>query len=182
MATVMEASEAVRARARAVRLVAFDVDGTLTDGRLWFDDTGKEMKAFHAQDGLCLRLLADHGIAVALITARTSLATLARARDLRLDHVFTAVPDKLVCLRALCEKLGIALDEVAFMGDDLSDLPVFPHVALAVGPANSHAWVLDRAHWVTPQRGGEGAARALCDLIICERGLRDAVLARFGAE
>jgi len=171
--------EAVRERAGRIRLAAFDVDGTLTDGRLWFDHAGNEMKAFHVQDGLGLRLLADHGIAVALITARESPSARARAKDLRLEHVFTGVADKLACLSALCDSLGVALSEVAYMGDDLADLSVFPHVGLAVAPANGHDWLLDRAHWITVQSGGEGAARALCDLILEARGLRPAVLARF---
>lgn len=171
----------VRERAGKIRLAAFDVDGTLTDGRLWFDHAGNEMKAYHAQDGLGLRLLADSGIAVALITARDSASVRGRARDLRIEHVFTGVKDKLACLTALCEQLGVALSEVAYMGDDLADLSVFPRVGLAVAPSNVHAWVVGHVHWVTGQHGGEGAARALCDLIIDERGLRAAVLARFAA-
>ncbi len=173
--------EHVRERAGKIRLAAFDVDGTLTDGRLWFDHAGNEMKAYHVQDGLGLRLLADSGIAVALITARESASVRSRARDLRLEHVFTGVRDKLACLNALCAQLGIALSEVAYMGDDLADLPVFPHVGLAVAPANVHDWVVGEVHWVTGQHGGEGAARALCDLILEVRGLRPAVLARFAA-
>jgi 3-deoxy-D-manno-octulosonate 8-phosphate phosphatase (KDO 8-P phosphatase) len=169
----------VRQRAAKVRLAAFDVDGTLTDGRLWFDHAGNETKAYHVQDGLGLRLLADHGIAVALITARDSASARARGRDLRLEHVFTDVSDKLACLKMLCQQLDIALSEVAYMGDDLADLSVFPHVGLAVAPANGHDWVRDGVHWITGQSGGEGAARSLCDLILETRGLRPAVLARF---
>lgn len=169
----------VRERAGRIRLAAFDVDGTLTDGRLWFDHAGNEMKAYHVQDGLGLRLLVDNGIAVALITARESASVRSRAKDLRLEHVFTGVRDKLACLTALCEQLGVALSEVAYMGDDLADLSVFPRVGLAVAPANVHAWVAGNVHWVTSQHGGEGAARALCDLILEARGFRPAVLARF---
>lgn len=171
--------EAVRLRAGGIRLAAFDVDGSLTDGRLWFDHAGNESKAFHVQDGLGLRLLADHGVAVAFITARESLAARARARDLRIEHVFTDVRDKLACLTTLCTQLGIALEEVAYLGDDLADLPVFPRVGLAVAPANGHAWVRERAHWVTGRPGGEGAARELCDLILEARGLRESILARW---
>ena len=173
--------EHVRERAGRIRLAAFDVDGTLTDGRLWFDHAGNEMKAYHVQDGLGLRLLADNGIAVALITARESASVRSRAKDLRLEHVFTGVRNKLACLTTLCEQLGVALSEVAYMGDDLADLPVFPHVGLAVAPANVHDWVVGEVHWVTGQHGGEGAVRALCDLILEARGLRPAVHARFAA-
>lgn len=169
----------VRERARGIRLVAFDVDGTLTDGRLWFDHEGNETKAYHVEDGLGIHLLIENGIVVALITARESASAKARARDLRVEHVFTAVRDKLACLVALCEKLGIELSNVAYMGDDLADLPVFPYAGLAVAPANVHPWVRDRVHWITMKSGGEGAARELCDLILEAAGHRDAILARF---
>lgn len=182
MTTVLDGiPEHVRQRAGRIRLAAFDVDGTLTDGRLWLDHAGNESKAYHVQDGLGLRLLADHGIAVALITARDSASARARGKDLRLEHIFINVKDKLACLTALCAQLGISLAEVAYMGDDLADLPAFPHVGLAVAPANGHDWVLGHVHWVTRQRGGEGAARALCDLILEMHGLRPDVLARFGS-
>jgi 3-deoxy-D-manno-octulosonate 8-phosphate phosphatase (KDO 8-P phosphatase) len=174
-------SAAVRARAARIRLVGFDVDGTLTDGRLWFDGQGNESKAFHVHDGLGLRLLEDNGIPVALVTARDSASARARARDLRLSHAFTDVRNKVACLSALVAQLGIGWDEVAYMGDDLHDLALFPRVGLAVAPANAHPWVRGHAHWVTALRGGEGAARALCDLVLDARGLRDAVLVRFGA-
>jgi 3-deoxy-D-manno-octulosonate 8-phosphate phosphatase (KDO 8-P phosphatase) len=169
------------ARAARVRLACFDVDGTLTNGDLTYDSEGRESKTFHVQDGLGLRLLEDHGIRVALITARESSAVIARGRDLRLSHVHTAVKDKAACLRMLCETHGLGLDEAAHMGDDLHDLPALAIAGLAVAPANAHAWVLPRVHWVTAARGGDGAARALCDLVLHARGLDAAVLGRFGA-
>lgn len=172
-------SAELQARAAGIRLAVFDVDGSLTDGRLWFDATGGESKAFHVQDGLGLRLLEDHGIAVALITARESAAVLARARDLRLEHVFTGVADKRDCLQSLCRQLGISLSEVAYLGDDLPDLAAFPLVGLSATPADGHAWVRERAHWVSQCNGGFGAARELCDLILNARGLKDAALSRY---
>src|SRR5688572_30151612 len=96
------------ARAARIRLASFDVDGTLTDGGLYYADDGREMKRFHVQDGLGLRLLEEHGIAVALITARTGEVTTARARDLRLSHVHVGVADKAACLRELRTRLGLA--------------------------------------------------------------------------
>lgn len=167
------------ARAARIRLACFDVDGTLTDGGLYYADDGREMKRFHVQDGLGLRLLEDHGIAVALITARTGEVTTARARDLRLSHVHVGVADKAACLRSLRTSVGLAADEVAHMGDDLPDLPALAEAGFAVAPANAHPWILERVHWVTAARGGEGAARELCDLILQARGLRDDVLGRF---
>jgi 3-deoxy-D-manno-octulosonate 8-phosphate phosphatase (KDO 8-P phosphatase) len=179
MAWTIAAPDAVRERAARVRLVAFDVDGTLTDGRLWFDAEGRDSKAFHAQDGLGMRMLEDSGIAVAWITARDSASARMRALDLRISHIHTGVHDKLACLRELCATLGVAATEVAYMGDDLNDLCLFGEVGLAVSPANGHALVRERAQWTTLARGGEGAARELCDLVLQARGLDEAALARY---
>lgn len=169
------------ARARAITLACFDVDGTLTDGRLHFDQSGQEHKAFHAQDGLGLTLLRRHGIEVALITARKSPVTELRGRELGLTQVHTAAHDKLATTRHIAESLGIGLTQVAFMGDDLVDVGVFPHVGLAVAPANVHPWSAPHADWITPRSGGQGAARDLCDLLLEAQGKRAAVLAAFGA-
>lgn len=169
----------IQQRAARVRLAAFDVDGTLTDGRIWLDAEGRESKAFHIHDGQGLKLLEAQGVTVALITARKSEVAQARGRELGLKHVYIGVDDKRACLLLLADELGLARDEIAFMGDDLPDLPAFAVAGLAVAPANGHAWVRERAHWVTGQRGGEGAARQLCDLILDARGLAAAVLAGF---
>lgn len=169
------------ARAARIRLACFDVDGTLTDGRLIYGPEGGESKAFHVLDGQGLRLLEDHGIAVALVTARRGAALQARARDLRLERVHAGVKDKAACLRQLCEELGLGLDEVAHMGDDLPDLPALAIAGLAVAPANAHPWIAERVHWQTRARGGEGAVRELCDLVLEARGHRPAILAAFGA-
>lgn len=176
---LMEIPEALRERAARIRLVAFDVDGTLTDGRLWFDAEGRDSKAFSARDGLGLRMLEDNGIAVAWITARDSASARVRARDLRISHVFTGVHDKLACLRELCAGLGLGHDEVAYMGDDLNDLCLFGEVGLAACPADAHPWVLERAHWRAGAGGGFGAARELCDLVLQARGLDEIALARY---
>ena len=163
------------ARAAKIRLVGFDVDGTLTDGRLWFDADGRESKAFHVADGQGLVLLRKSGIAVAFVTARDSLVAANRARALGAEpHV--GVADKLACVEALRERLGLAMDEVAFMGDDLPDLPVLRRVGFAVAPANAHHWLRDAVHWITPSHGGEGAARELADLILHAQGKVDALL------
>ena len=134
---LMDIPEDLRARAARIRLVAFDVDGTLTDGRLWLDAEGRDSKAFSARDGLGLRMLEDNGIAVAWITARDSASARVRAHDLRISHVFTGVHDKLACLRELCAGLGLGHDEVAYMGDDLNDLCLFGDVGLAACPADA---------------------------------------------
>ena len=166
-------------RAARVRLACFDVDGTLTDGRLWFDAEGRELKAFDIHDGMGLRLLEEHGIRVALVTARHSAVAEARGRDLRLSEVHIGVKDKRALLEALCAKYGHTPTEAAMMGDDLVDLGAMGVAGLAVAPANAHAWVKERVHWRTRAGGGQGAARELCDLILGAQGKAEAVLAGF---
>lgn len=159
----------ITARAARVRLACFDVDGTLTDGRLVYDADGRELKAFHALDGLGLKLLQSAGIAVALVTARKSVVTELRAKELGIP-AHTHVHDKLARTRAIAGELGIGLDAVAFMGDDLADLSAMLACGLAVAPANAHPWTAQRAHWMTTARGGMGAARELCDLVLAAQG------------
>ncbi len=171
----------VRERAARVRLACFDVDGTLTDGRLWFDAEGREMKAFHVLDGQGLKLLLEHGIEVALITARRSVVAAARARELGIARLHDGVQDKRACVEGICHELGIGLDAAAFLGDDLPDLPALSAVGLAVAPANAHPWIRERVHWRTTLRGGEGAGRELCDLILAAQGHAEALLARHSA-
>lgn len=164
--------ENVLARAARVRLACFDVDGTLTDGRLFYDDAGRESKAFHIHDGQGLVLLRRAGIEVALITARTSPAAERRARELGV-RIHVGVKDKLAQVDALCGELGIGRDEVSFMGDDLPDQPPFRAVGLAIAPADAHAWTARHAHWRTRNRAGAGAAREACDLLLASQGHLD---------
>lgn len=157
------------ARARKVRLVCFDVDGTLTDGRLLFDSDGRELKAFHVRDGQGLALLRRTGIPVAFVTARASTIAEQRAAELG-AQAFTSVGDKLACVREIADRQGIAMDAVAFMGDDLTDLSVLQAVGLSVAPSDAHGWVRERVHWRTVATGGMGAARELCDLLLAAQG------------
>jgi 3-deoxy-D-manno-octulosonate 8-phosphate phosphatase (KDO 8-P phosphatase) len=177
----MDYPDDLLARAARIRLACFDVDGTLTDGGLYYDATGAESKRFHVHDGLGLRLLGEHGIAVALVTARRGEVVAARARDLRIAHVHVDVRDKAACVRELAASLGLAAEAVAHMGDDLPDLPALLQAGFAVAPANAHPWVAERVHWRTRARGGDGAVRELCDLLLVAQGRRDAVLAAHGA-
>ncbi len=165
----------IRDRAARVRLACFDVDGTLTDGRLYFDSNGVELKAFHVHDGQGLVLLRKAGIPVAFVTARASVIAEQRAAELGLQ-AFTGVKDKLACVRAIADGLGIGLDEVAFMGDDLPDLRVMSQVGFSVAPGNAHAWVRERVHWRTASRAGHGAAREFCDLLLAAQGKAEALL------
>ncbi|MBB3277713.1 MULTISPECIES: HAD family hydrolase [Pseudoxanthomonas] len=164
-----DVDDALIARARQVRLACFDVDGTLTDGRLVYDDEGRESKAFHIHDGQGLVLLRRAGIEVALITARHSPAAERRARELGV-RIHAGVKDKLAQVDALCAELGLERVQVAFMGDDLPDLPPLRAVGLAIAPADAHAWTARHAHWRTRARAGRGAAREACDLLLGAQG------------
>lgn len=163
-------------RAARIRLIGFDVDGTLTDGGLQFDSDGREHKRFHVQDGLGLVLLRHVGIEVALVSARRSEVTLARGRELKVARLHIGERGKLDCMRGIAAEMGIGMDQAAFMGDDLPDLATMRAVGLAIAPANAHPWVLPAAHWITPQRGGDGAARDACDLLLHAQGRIEAIL------
>ena len=169
----------IRERASRVRLVALDVDGVLTDGRISFGVDGNERKSFHTLDGQGLKLLRSVGVEVAWITARSSAHVTRRAAELGIRHVHQKVDDKLAVLREICMTLDIKLEEVAYMGDDLPDLGPMQHVALSAAPANAHPWVRSRVHWRTQRNGGDGAVRELCDLILCAQRKAEAVLAQF---
>ena len=162
-------SPEVLARAARIRLACFDVDGTLTDGRLYIAADGTETKAFHVHDGLGLSLLRRAGITVAFVTARTSPAAEIRARDLGVE-AHTGIRDKLACVEGLRARLGLAAAEVAFMGDDLTDLAVLAAAGLAAAPADAQPAVLAHVHWQSVHRGGEGAAREFCELVLAARG------------
>lgn len=165
----------IRDRAARVRLACFDVDGTLTDGRLFFDSEGVELKAFHVHDGQGLVLLRKAGIAVAFVTARASVIAQQRAAELGVE-AYIGVSDKLACVEQIAARRGIGLDAVAFMGDDLPDLRVMLRVGLAVAPANAHAWVRERVHWRTSAHAGNGAAREFCDLLLAAQGHAETLL------
>jgi 3-deoxy-D-manno-octulosonate 8-phosphate phosphatase (KDO 8-P phosphatase) len=160
----------VLARAAKIRLAAFDVDGTLTDGRLWYSESGHETKVFHVHDGLGLKRLQAYGIQVAIISARISHPLALRAEELDIAHVYQGQGDKRECLTQILEALHLQPEEAAFVGDDLPDLPAMHMAGLAVAVANAHPWVVERAHWQTRLGGGLGAVREVCDLILHAQG------------
>jgi 3-deoxy-D-manno-octulosonate 8-phosphate phosphatase (KDO 8-P phosphatase) len=162
------------ARAAAIRLAVFDVDGTLTDGRLWYGEDGRETKVFHVHDGLGLKRLQANGVQVAIITARISHPVALRAEELDIAHVYQGQGDKRACLRELLDALNLTPEQAAFTGDDLPDLPPMHIAGLAVAVANAHPWVAEAAHWQTIRSGGMGAAREVCDLILHAQGKSDA--------
>jgi 3-deoxy-D-manno-octulosonate 8-phosphate phosphatase (KDO 8-P phosphatase) len=160
----------VLARAARIRLAAFDVDGTLTDGRLWYSESGHETKVFHVHDGLGLKRLQAHGIHVAIVSARISHPVALRAEELDIAHVYQGQSNKRECLRQMLEALELAPEQAAFIGDDLPDLPAMSLAGLAVAVANAHPWVAERAHWQTRLGGGMGAVREVCDLLLLAQG------------
>lgn len=163
--------DALLTRARAVTLVSFDVDGVLTDGRITYTEQGDEIKAFHVQDGSAIKLMRSHGIAIAIITGRTSVMVRRRAGELGIEHVFQGTDDKAATLKLLTARLGIDAAAVAHVGDDLPDLPLFERVGLAIGVPNGHPAALARAHYVTELAGGCGVAREVCELLLRAKGL-----------
>lgn len=166
----------VVARATKIRLIGFDVDGTLTDGGLLYGSDGHEQKCFHVQDGLGLVLLRHANIATALVSARNSQVSTARGQDLKIAHLHIGETRKLERMRSIAAELGIGMDAVAFMGDDLPDLATLRAVGLAIVPADAHAWVMPAAHWVTPRMAGHGAARDACDLLLHAQDKVQAIL------
>ena len=158
-------------RASEIRLLALDVDGVLTDGSLYFDNDGNEVKAFSTRDGLGMRLLQRHGIELALITGRKSDIVARRAEQLGIRHVYQGRNDKLQAFTELLDKTGIEERAVCFAGDDWIDLPVLERVGLAVTVADADQVVRSRVHWVTSRNGGKGAVREICNLILAAQGL-----------
>jgi len=161
---------ALRQRQAAVRLLACDVDGVLTDGTLYYGERGEALKAFHVRDGLGLRLLRERGVELAVISARTSPALERRLADLRIRHYLPGREDKWAALAGLLGELGIAAAEAGFAGDDLLDLPAMRQVGLAIAVADAHPRVRAEAHWVTAAAGGRGAVREIADALLDARG------------
>lgn len=156
----------VKARAAKIRLVVFDVDGTLTDGRLYYGAGGEELKVFHVQDGYGLKRLMEAGVKVAIISGRDSAAVIRRMQDLGIEHVFQGDEDKLPLLEKLLKRLGLTLEQTACVGDDLPDLALLKHAGLAIAVRDARPQLKAVAHHVTAAQGGLGAAREVCDLIL----------------
>ena len=160
----------VLAAARAVRLALFDVDGVLTDGSLYLDHQGHEYKAFYARDGHGLKMLQHTGVEIGIITGRSSDVVTHRARDLGITLVFQGCADKLATYNELRETRGLDPATVAFVGDDVVDLPVMTRVGLAIAVQDAHYLVKQHAHWIAPHPGGRGAARDVCELLMSAQG------------
>lgn len=160
----------LRARLAEVRVLVLDVDGVLTDGTLSYGAEGEVLKTFHVRDGLGIRLVLREGIAVAVITAKRSPMLLRRLADLGVEHVLDGREDKGVALGELAASLGVALDAIAFVGDDVLDLPALRRAGVSIAVADAHSLVRREVAWVTEERGGRGAVREVCDALLDARG------------
>lgn len=172
-------SDDILAKAQAVRLVVFDVDGVLTDGGLYFGDDGQEYKAFHSRDGHGMKMLLRSGVDIAVITGRTSRVVIHRMANLGVQHVYQGQTDKLPAFLSLLHKLGLESRQAAFAGDDVVDLPIMLQAGFAVAVQDAHPLVKERAHWCTPHGGGRGAARDLCEFIMEAQGTLQDQLSRY---
>jgi 3-deoxy-D-manno-octulosonate 8-phosphate phosphatase (KDO 8-P phosphatase) len=162
-------SGAVAERARSVQLLVLDVDGVLTDGRIYLTERGEELKVFDVRDGSGIVAVRAAGIHVAIISGRRAAAVDRRARELGIDSVKQGVPDKGAEIDALIAALGVDSAQVACVGDDTVDLPMFARCGLSVAVADAHDDVIARADWVTKRPGGRGAVREVCDLLLSAR-------------
>lgn len=166
-------------QAKQVRLMIFDVDGVMTDGRLYFNDAGEELKAFNSLDGHGLKMLQQSGVKLAIITGRTSNLVLHRARNLGIEYVYQGAHDKRASFEELIREVGVTAEECGYMGDDVIDLPVMRRVAFAAAVPDSPALVRQYAHYVTGSQGGAGAVREVCELIMQSQNTLEAALAPY---
>ncbi len=165
--------EKLMALAATIELVIFDVDGVLTDGTLFLGDDGQEYKAFNSRDGHGIRMLHETGVRSAILTGRKSNVVNHRARDLGIEYVMQGHRDKRPAFEALCQETGLTPEVMAYVGDDVVDLPVMTRVGMAIAVNDAHALVRRHAHWTTSAPGGRGAAREVCEFLMEARGVLD---------
>ena len=181
IATFDNLSADVLARARNTQLVIFDIDGVLTDGSLFYGDDGQEYKAFHSKDGHGIRMLLESGLEMALITGRQSELVLHRADNLKIprNRIWQGYRDKRPAFADLLEKTGLKPENIAYVGDDVVDLPVMAQVGLAIAVGDAHYYVKQHAHWVTQTHGGRGAGREVCEMLLHAHGKLHSKLASY---
>lgn len=166
-------------RIQAIRLIAFDVDGILTDGGLYLTDSGEEFKRFNSLDGHGLKMLKASGVEIAIITGRTSRCVELRAKNLGITRLYQGVEDKWGAMQKLLAELNLTAEAAAYMGDDVVDLPVMRRVGFSVTVPNAPQLVRDHAHYLAQREGGYGAVRETCELIMSAQGTLDAQLAPY---
>ena len=169
----------VHARARGIRLAAFDVDGVMTDGGLCYSDSGEEFKIFNVLDGHGMKMLQDTGVKIAIITSRRSRTVELRAKNLNVDFLHQGVAVKLETFQTMLASLGLETSAASYMGDDLIDVPVLRRCGFAISVPDAPAMVREHAHYVTQARGGHGAVREAAELIMHAQGTYDARVAEY---
>jgi len=152
-----------------IKLFSLDVDGVLTDGGLYYAEDGSEFRRFNVKDGMGIKMAQAAGIEFAIISASITPAIEHRAKRLGIDHVHIGCKSKIETLKGICDQLGIAMDAVVHMGDDMNDLPVFQAVGLALAPADAVGAVKNAANYVAETPGGQGCVREICDLAVTAR-------------
>lgn len=172
-------SQAIITAAKNIKLLLLDVDGVLTDGKLYYGNSGEELKAFNIQDGLGIKLLQQGGIQVGIITGRVSTLLQRRADELGINPVIQGREDKLTALRELLENQNLGLHQIAFMGDDLPDLSAINSVGLGITVANASSTLAAKADWQTLRSGGDGAVREAAEMILKAQGKFDTLVERF---
>ncbi len=163
-------------KAKKLKLLILDVDGVLTDGRLFFDAEGNEYKSFHARDGHGIKLLQQTGVKVAVISGRKSNSVALRMKNLGIEHVYQGHENKIAAFNEIIALMGITPEQAAHVGDDLLDLPIMIRVGLAIAVNDANFAVKQRADWCTALPGGQGAVREVCDFIMQAQGRFDEVL------
>ncbi|MFH1877842.1 MAG: HAD hydrolase family protein [Candidatus Omnitrophota bacterium] len=166
-------------RAKNIRLLVLDVDGVMTDGRLVYGNYGDEIKNFDVNDGLGIFMVRRSGIKCVVLTAKASRVVTKRAKQLRIDKVYQNFHYKIEALKKICGKFKVREDEICFVGDDLIDIPVLKRVGLAVCPLNAMEEAKSFSHFITRKKGGRGAVREVCDLILKAQGSWDKVTAAY---
>ena len=172
-------SQAIITAAKNIKLLLLDVDGVLTDGKLYYGNSGEELKAFNIQDGLGIKLLQQGGIQVGIITGRVSTLLQRRADELGINPVIQGREDKLIALRELLKSQNLDLHQIAFMGDDLPDLSAINSVGLGITVANASSTLAAKADWQTLRSGGDGAVREAAEMILKAQGKFDTLVERF---
>jgi 3-deoxy-D-manno-octulosonate 8-phosphate phosphatase (KDO 8-P phosphatase) len=157
-------------KAAKIRLVIFDVDGVLTDGSLYMGDDGQEYKAFNSRDGHGMKMLQASGVEIGIITGRTSNVGETRMQSLGVKYLYQGQHEKLPAFEELLQKLSLTPEQVAYVGDDVVDLPILIRVGLAIAVQDAHNLVKQHSHWTTPNPGGRAAARDVCELIMQAQG------------
>jgi YrbI family 3-deoxy-D-manno-octulosonate 8-phosphate phosphatase len=154
------------ARLRAIRMLIMDVDGVLTDAGMYYTESGDELKKFNTRDGMGIAQVRAAGLKTAILTGESTGLVVRRGEKLKIDHVFIGVSDKLTCMRNLLEQLGLTLEQVAYIGDDVNDYELLCHVGLAAAVRDASRLPKSAAHLITEAKGGEGAVRELCEIIL----------------